>query len=117
MNRHVLLVVTAMLLVLGACNGRAPEETVSTPTRDSIMIDTPTSDSGFQVSGTVHRLAVEGGCWRFDAEDGRHFELTPSLAPAELLADGQAATLELRLRPDQMSTCQVAPLVEVMKVM
>jgi hypothetical protein len=69
-----------------------------------------------RLTGTVRAVGVEGGCWQFEADDGRKFELARSFAPAALLQDGKKATLVLKARPDLMSTCMVGPIVEVVKV-
>jgi len=76
----------------------------------------PADTTQMRVTGTIRAVAIEGGCWRFDADDGRHFEISRSGAPADLLQDGKKATLELRARPDLMSTCMIGPIVEVVKV-
>lgn len=70
-----------------------------------------------RLTGTVRAVGIEGGCWRFDADDGRNFEISRSGVPADLLQDGKKATLLLRARPDLMSTCMIGPIVEVVKVM
>ncbi|MEP7327058.1 MAG: hypothetical protein ABI836_13995 [Gemmatimonadota bacterium] len=69
-----------------------------------------------RLTGTVRAVGIEGGCWRFDADDGRSFEIARAGAPAGLLQDGRKATLEVRARPDLMSTCMIGPIVEVVKV-
>jgi hypothetical protein len=71
------------------------------------------NDPTFRVSGSVRRVNLEGGCWGFDAEDGRCFELSRAGAPGGLLVDGKRATLTLRIRPDLMSLCMIGPIVEV----
>jgi hypothetical protein len=75
-----------------------------------------TDSTTFRVGGTVRSVNLEGGCWRFDADDGRRFELDRGSAPAGLLVDGKPATLTLRPRPDLMSTCMIGPQVQVLKV-
>ena len=76
----------------------------------------PADTTQMRLTGTVRAVGIEGGCWRFDAEDGRNFEISRSGAPADLLQDGKKATLLLRARPDLMSTCMIGPIVEVVKV-
>jgi hypothetical protein len=78
--------------------------------------ETMTDSTSFRTSGTVRAVNVEGGCWRFDADDGRRFEIEKGSAPAGLLEDGRKATLTLRPRPDLMSTCMIGPIAEVLKV-
>jgi hypothetical protein len=48
------------------------------------------TDSGtgeLRVSGTVHFLQVENGCWQLEAANGSHYELQPGQAPASLFRD------------------------------
>ena len=77
----------------------------------------PVPDSTtIRAAGTMRAVNVEGGCWRFDLQDGRHFEIVKSTAPEGLLGDGKQATLILRPRPDLMSTCMIGPIAEVVRV-
>lgn len=69
-----------------------------------------------RLTGTVRAVGIEGGCWQFEADDGRKFELTRTGAPEGLLQDGKKATLVLRPRPDLMSACMIGPIVEVVTV-
>lgn len=97
-----------LALVIPACR----QQEVATPAPPDSELGTPMSgDSTFRAMGTIHRVNVEGGCWRFDLEDGRHFEL--KAADTSILVDGQQATLTLRPRPDLMSACQIGPIAEV----
>ena len=77
----------------------------------------PVTDSTtVRTSGTVHAVNLEGGCWRFDAQDGRQFEIEKASAPDGLLVDGKQVTLTLRPRPDLMSTCMIGPIAQVVRV-
>lgn len=69
-----------------------------------------------RLTGTVRAVALEGGCWRFDSDDGRHFEISREGAPPSLLVDGRTATLVVRPRRDLMSTCMIGPIIEVVSV-
>ena len=94
----------------GAANTR-PADT-SSPTPPPNQMDT----TNMRVTGTVHSVSIEGGCWRFDADNGTHYEIEKGSAPAGLLTDGKKATLTLKLRPDLMSSCMVGPIAQVVAV-
>jgi hypothetical protein len=117
MNRTIIALAFAGLLI-GGCRSGAPSGGTSNqpdsapPTAQDPMTDSTT----FRASGTVRAVNIEGGCWRFDTQDGRHFEIEKGSAPAGLLEDGKQATLTLRPRTDLMSTCQIGPIAEVVKV-
>ena len=98
---------SVLLLALIACSAGAPRGASDVSASDP---------GGLQVTGIVHRSAVEGGCWRFETSDGKSYELRASQAPTDLLVDGKRATLVLRLRPDLLSTCQVGQVADVVRV-
>lgn len=105
----------ALLLLAALLPACRQQEAATTPAAPDSNGSTPVAaDSTFTASGTIHRVKVEGGCWRFDLEDGRHFELLAG-ADSSLLADGRRTTLTLRARPDLMSLCQIGPIAEVLK--
>ena len=111
-------IAAAGILLLIACSPGANSRGDANPP-DSIAPApaTPMPDSTtFRASGTIRAVNLEGGCWRFDAEDGRHFEISRATAPAGLLVDGKQATLTLRPRSDLMSTCMIGPIAEVVTV-
>ena len=113
-----LIAIAAGALLVGGCSssansrGDANQPDSSTPASREPMPDSTT----FRARGTIHAVNLEGGCWRFDAEDGRHFEISKATAPAGLLTDGKQATLVLRPRADLMSTCMIGPIAEVVTV-
>jgi hypothetical protein len=117
MKRQIITLALASLLWLG-CRARANADgEVNRPDSGPPASQEPMTDSTtIRASGTVHSVNLEGGCWRFDAQDGRHFEIEKGSAPAGLLVDGKQATLTLRPRPDLMSTCMIGPIAEVVKV-
>ena len=113
---------TASALLIGlltlAC-GSAANSGIDTsrPDTTSPAVQEPMTDSTtIRTPGTVRAVNLEGGCWRFDAQDGKHYEIERGSAPAGLLQDGKQATLTLKPRPDLMSTCMIGPIVEVVKV-
>ena len=104
--------IAGTLLIL-ACDPRGGSRADTHPSDSASGIPKPMTDSTFRARGTIHAVNLEGGCWRFDAEDGRHFELSTASPPAGVLADGKQATLALRPRPDLMSTCMIGPIAEI----
>lgn len=77
------------------------------------------TDSGtgeLHISGTVHFLRVEGGCWQLEGVDGRRYELQPGRVPSSLLRD--RARVRVVGHPVEQSTtgCQVGTPLEVLRV-
>jgi hypothetical protein len=112
MIRNIATLLLALAITL-ACHSAAKDDATKPA---APAAGQPRDTSQMRLTGTVRAVGIEGGCWRFDADDGRHFEISRSGAPAGLLQDGKKATLELRARPDLMSTCMIGPIVEVVKV-
>lgn len=104
----------------GTDSGRPDSATAVVPptTPDSAPAgSTPARDTtGMRLSGTVRSVNLEGGCWRFDGDDGKQYEIARGSAPQGLLQDGKKVTLTLKLRTDLMSSCMIGPIVEVVKV-
>ena len=116
--KPTILAITAGILAMTACSsGSNARGNAQPPDSTAPVTQNPMSDSTtFRASGTIHAVNLEGGCWRFDADDGRHFEISKATAPAGLLVDGKKASLTLRPRPDLMSTCMIGPIAEVVTV-
>jgi hypothetical protein len=74
-------------------------------TRCSFSTDSGTGE--LQISGTVRFLESEGGCWQFDAGEGRHYELLPDQAPARLLRNGVTATVTGQPAEESETGCHV----------
>ena len=77
------------------------------------------TDSGtgeLHISGTVHFLRVENGCWQLETESGRHYELQPGRVPSSLLRD--RARVRVVGQPVEKSDtgCQVGMPLEVLRV-
>lgn len=116
-TRPIVLLALAAVLAAGCRPNANSGGEVSRPDSNPPAGQEPMTDSTtIRTSGTVHAVNLEGGCWRFDAQDGRHFEIEKGSAPAGLLVDGKQATLTLKPRPDLMSTCMIGPIAEVVKV-
>ena len=116
--KHRIIALALVPLLLHGCRaganagGETNRPDSAAPAGQEPMTDSTT----IRASGTVHAVNVEGGCWRFDTQDGRHFEIVKAGAPTGLLVDGKQATLVLRPRPDLMSTCMIGPIAEVVRV-
>ena len=57
----------------------------ATGSTSQCVIITDSSTGSLFISGTVVYVAKADGCWRLDDGEGRHYELLPDQAPAELL--------------------------------
>ena len=87
---------------LGACAaGRSS-------TQQALPADEPLS-----LSGTVHYIKVEGGCWVIDTPRGR---FQPVELPERYRIEGLRVQVTLKAAPEVMSICQVAPLAHVESV-
>lgn len=73
-------------------------------------------DDGIRVTGVIHVLAVEGGCWQLEARDGTRYERRPEQAPGRVLVDGAEVVLVVRTRRDVVTTCMVGQVVDVERV-
>jgi hypothetical protein len=117
MRSQVLVLALAIALLDGCRSGANSGREGNLPDSAPPPGQEPMPDSAtIRAGGTVRAVSVEGGCWRFEAEDGRHFEIEKGSAPEGLLVDGKQATLTLRPRPDLMSSCMIGPIAEVVKV-
>ena len=68
---------------------------------------------GIRVSGVVHFLEIEGGCWQLRGDNGSQYELRPAQAPPKMLVDGARVSVILDLRTDLASVCQVGQIADV----
>jgi hypothetical protein len=77
------------------------------------------TDSGtgeLHISGTVHFLQIENGCWQLEAENGRRYELQPEQAPASLLHDGAMVNVVGQPAEGSETGCQVGMPIDVRRV-
>ena len=79
-------------------------------------LSTASGTGELRFHGTIRFVEVEGGCWQFQTDNGRRFELRPGQAPDAILRDGTAAMLVLDLRTDLASVCQVGTVADVERV-
>lgn len=71
---------------------------------------------GIRVTGTLHFVRVQGGCWQLQADNGARYELRPEQAPSKIFVDGARVTLVLDLRTDLASFCAVGQIADVERV-
>jgi hypothetical protein len=83
------------------------------PARD---VSTDFGAGAFTVSGTMTRLAIEGGCWQFKSDDGTNYEVSGEQAD-ELRKDGQRAEIIVREIPTRRTICMTGKSVELLKVL
>lgn len=83
---------------------------------DRCEFSTAPGTFALRISGTIHFLEVEGGCWQLEAADGRRFELRASELPEAARRDGARVTLLGTPRDDVASVCQVGTFLEVERV-
>jgi hypothetical protein len=80
------------------------------------VIVTDSSSGTLFISGTVVYVERAGGCWRLDDGEGRHYELLPDQAPAELLQDGLRATVSGQTADESTTGCQVGLPIAVRRI-
>ncbi len=73
-------------------------------------------EGAYQISGTMHRTNLEGGCWQFISDKNVSFELFGKHS-TELFHDGIGATLVVKDRPAIKSICMIGKPVEVIAVL
>jgi hypothetical protein len=79
----------------------------ATGTTSQCLIVTDSSSATVLISGTVVYMETAGGCWRLEDEEGRHYELLPDQAPAQLLQDGLRATVSGQPADESDTGCEV----------
>ena len=88
----------------------------ATGSTSQCVIVTDSSTGTLFISGTVVYVEKAGGCWRLDDGAGRHYELLPDQAPAELLRDGVRATVSGETADDSNTGCQVGLPIAVRRI-
>jgi hypothetical protein len=88
----------------------------ATGTTSRCELSTASGTGELHISGTVHFLQIENGCWQLEAENGRRYELQPEQAPASLLRDGAKVSVVGQPAEGSDSGCQVGMPLDVRKV-
>ena len=88
----------------------------ATGSTSQCVIVTDSSTGTLFISGTVVYVEKADGCWRLDDAEGRHYELLPDQAPAELLRDGLRATVSGQTADDANTRCQVGLPIAVRRI-
>jgi len=69
----------------------------------------------FVISGTMHYMNIEMGCWQFTADDSSHYEITRRNAQP-LFKEGLRAKIAVRALHGAASTCMVGKIVELVDI-
>jgi hypothetical protein len=85
-------------------------------TTNRCQLSTDSGTGELHLSGTVHFLRVETGCWQLEAESGRHYELKPDQAPASLLRDGARVSVVGQPAEGSATGCRVGMPIDVRRV-
>ncbi len=87
-------------------------------TTDRCRIATESGTGELHISGTVHFLLAEGGCWQLKRTgNGRHYELRPEQAPASLLRDGARVSVVGQPAEGSATGCEVGMPIDVRRVL
>ena len=89
---------------------------VAAGTTNRCELSTDSGTGELHISGTVHFLQIENGCWQLEAENGRRYELQPEQASASLLRDGAKVSVVGQPAEGSDSGCQVGMPLDVRKV-
>jgi len=84
------------VLLLGIAVGCAPNRTV-------------------HVTGTVHRMTMEGGFWVVRDDDGATYDPIGGLSP-EFQKEGLRVNMVATVRPDVVSTHMAGTMVDIVKI-
>jgi hypothetical protein len=90
---------------------------LATGTGNRCSLSTDSGTGELHLSGTVHFLEVEDGCWQLEASNGYRYELQPGQAPASLLRDGVSASVVGQPAEDSATGCQVGMPIDVRRVL
>lgn len=72
---------------------------------------------GMQLTGTMHLLDVQGGCWVLKEEGGGRYELVGEQAALQpLRQEGLRVTVEVRADPGLVGRCMVGRMVHLIRV-
>lgn len=85
-------------------------------TTNQCRLSTESGTGELHISGTVHFLRIETGCWQLEAENGRRYELQPEQAPASLLRDGARVSVVGQPAEGSATGCQVGMPLDVRRV-
>jgi hypothetical protein len=85
-------------------------------TTNRCQLSTDSGTGELHISGTVHFLQVENGCWQLEAESGRQYELHPAQAPASLLRDGARVSVVGQPADGSETGCRVGMPLDVRRV-
>jgi hypothetical protein len=86
-------------------------------TVDRCRFSTDSGTGELRISGTVHFLRVQNGCWQLETETGRHYELQPDQAPASLLRDGARISVIGQPAEGSETGCRVGMPLDVRRVL
>lgn len=85
-------------------------------TTNRCQLSTESGTGELHISGTVHFLQVENGCWQLEAENGGRYELQPEQAPASLLRDGARVSVVGQPAGRSETGCRVGMPIDVRRV-
>ncbi|MFD1408156.1 hypothetical protein ACFQ49_08325 [Kroppenstedtia eburnea] len=81
------------------------------------QVDAGAEPSRMELTGTMHFLQIQGGCWVLEADRGGRYELVgdrASLLP--LRREGLRVTVVVEADPDLVGRCMVGRMVRLIRV-
>ncbi len=89
---------------------------LASATTNRCQLSTESGTGELHISGTVHFLQIENGCWQLEAENGRRYELQPEQAPGSLLRDGARVIVVGQPAEGSETGCRVGLPIDVRRV-
>ena len=90
---------------------------VSSGTVSNCNLTTDAGSGELHLSGTVHFLEADNGCWALETDDGHRYELRSGQAPERVLRDGARVRVMVRPSADSTGLCPSATPVDVDRVL
>ena len=89
---------------------------IAAGTTNRCELSTDSGTGELHLSGTVHFLQIENGCWQLEAEAGRRYELQPEQAPSSVLRDGAKVSVVGQPAEGSETGCRVGMPIDVRRV-
>jgi hypothetical protein len=98
------------------CSTLLPLFLLASPSVSRCDISTAPGSGELRVSGTLHFLSAEGGCWQLVAVDGSRFELRTEELPDEVRREGTRVTLVGTALGDVAGPCDAGTVFAIDRV-
>ena|SRR6185369_1832268 len=119
MRAHSLLEILLFFMVILVAGCASDTQSARKAEPGVPPVDTVRSTLEYQglirLTGTMHLIPVENGCWQFTANNGTGYELYGAQMDS-LRSEGAEVVLRVRLKPNMKGVCMVGIVAEVMEI-